>query len=127
MASTDIAVAFQDAAGIPQFIVNQNNSGDIVLTNDSGSDIALTGGSPVNPPTTAFGIVLDFSAFYVDPSDQQNLLLSMDGWTAEFSSGDFPAWVVSPNANTNWTNGASLTLAVSSLAPTVPAGTYFLE
>jgi len=118
------------ADGKPQAYITQANTMLLKLTNQSGLTQTLNPGTPQNPPpaTGQFSLALDLSSLFTAPNSPANLQITADGWTAQyFGSGDFPAWVICPQATVTWPANGVLTFSIANLTPSVATGTYYVS
>jgi len=116
--------------GKPQAYTGQTNTMLLKLTNQSGLAQTLNPGTPENPPplTGQFSLLLDLASLFVPPDSPGGLEISAPGFSARyFSSGDFPAWVICPEATVIWPENGVLTFTISNLKPSVATGTYYVS
>ena len=116
--------------GKPQAYTGQANIMLLKLTNQSGLAQTLNPGTPQNPPpvTGQFSLALDLSSLFAPPNSPEGLEITAQGWTGEyFGSGDFPAWVICPDATVTWPDNGVLTFTIAKLTPSVATGTYYVS
>ncbi|HYC88124.1 MAG TPA: hypothetical protein VEO54_02840 [Thermoanaerobaculia bacterium] len=115
MTAADIRVAFIPAEG-DDLYTGMANEATLVFTNLTGDPIEVA------PGTISFDV--NFAALYLDAADQASIVIEATGWTAQFVSGMFDTWLLTPSAPAQWLDGTDLSFAVSALTPTVDDGTY---